>query len=112
MNVQIGMQTPWGRADYTKMLAPGIFSVATPSHGGIKVDAQHNSSIPAYMRQSGGWYEEDCDWAIPFVIFEKEIISHGEEYAVKSINKNAHKETLKRWHPDAFKKFYKTGIVS
>ena len=32
--------TPWGAADHVECIAPGVFAVSTPSHGGL--------------------YEEDC----------------------------------------------------
>ena len=45
-------------------LAPGAWSVDTAGHGGIKLDAARNRKVPAVARQAGGWYEEDCQWAI------------------------------------------------
>lgn len=57
-------RTPWGRSDYAKEYAPGIVWYGTPSHGGFKLDRERNAAVPDYMRREGGWYEEDCDWAI------------------------------------------------
>ena len=39
--------------------------MSTPSHGGFKLSAALNLLIPAAFRHDGGWYEEDCDAAIP-----------------------------------------------
>jgi len=106
--VHEGMRTPWGKADSAEMLCYGIGTVGTPSHGGIKLDRKHNSLIPEYMRQDGGWYEEDCDWAIPFCVFEMEIYNRGncDKYVFKSITENQHRECLMHWHTAAFNKYY------
>jgi len=50
--VHIGMQTPWGRADYARPLADGIGVVGTPSHGGIKLDDFHNRLVPGFWREA------------------------------------------------------------
>lgn len=63
------MHTIWGPSQHCKTVADGIQQVSTASHGGYKLDAIRNALVPAYMRQAGGWYEEDCDWAIVAVIF-------------------------------------------
>ncbi|QQS10764.1 MAG: hypothetical protein IPK81_14075 [Rhodospirillales bacterium] len=65
--------TPWGRAQSTAELAPGIWHVGTPSHGGFRVAdhlvAEMDSRLPgasaAMGRRDAGdwWFEEDCDWA-------------------------------------------------
>lgn len=104
--VRIGMRSPWGTVNSAQMLADGIGTVGTPSHGGIKLSAKRNHAVPEYMRQSDGWYEEDCDWCVPFVVFEADIILAEDEYALKNINDGSHKRTFRNHHPDAFEKFY------
>lgn len=94
--------TPWGAADGITILADGIFSVSTSSHGGIKLAPYRNAKIPAIAREPGGWYEEDCQWSIPFIVFESDILAHGEEYAVRSIRSGHHKATAKNWEPDFY----------
>ena len=59
-----GSHTPWGPVQYFRELAPGAWSVSTAGHGGIKLDAARNRKIPSEARMPGGWYEEDCKWAI------------------------------------------------
>ena len=49
-----GMSTPWGKAQSAHVLAPGIGSVSTAGHGGVKVDRAHNAAMPEYMRRAGG----------------------------------------------------------
>lgn len=70
---QCPKNTPWGRADYTKQLAPGIWTVGTPSHGGMWIAPELYATMPESIRETrhshGGWFEEDCDWAIPVLFF-------------------------------------------
>ncbi len=100
------IQTPWGMSDTIEVIAPGIFQVGTPSHGGVKLDRAHNARMPEYMRQPGGWYEEDCDWCLPFLIFQNEITEHGDEYAVKAIISGSAQRAMVNWHPDAYERYY------
>lgn len=59
-------RTPWGKADSVCFLGQGILQISTPSHGGLKISPKLNSLIPSEFRHSDGWYEEDCDYAIPY----------------------------------------------
>lgn len=69
------MGTPWGTADRVTELADGVYSVSTPSHGGIMVRldvAERDLSEQArgcsiYGGRFGDFlcYEEDCEWAFP-----------------------------------------------
>ena len=90
------MSTPWGRADYAKDLCEGIGSVSTPGHGGIKLNRQRNAAIPKPLRREGGWYEEDCDWAIPFFFFNADL------RAVDARGVDSAESTLKEWMPHEF----------
>lgn len=71
------LNTPWGIADSVTEIAPGILSVSTPSHGGIKLDEARWAQVPTLVRTTpysrGGFYEEDCDWAIPRLVFDAEF---------------------------------------
>lgn len=66
------METPWGKADKAVKLAEGIYSVSTPSHGGLMIGAgvARKLSAPAQQigEQFGPWlaYEEDCAYAAVF----------------------------------------------
>ena len=71
------MNTPWGKADHICKLAEGVYSVGTPSHGGLMVRkevAGRDLTDAAYRRGDpfGDFmaYEEDCDFCIP--MFERE----------------------------------------
>ena len=105
-----GMQTPWGKADSATVYADGIGWVGTPSHGGCKLDRKRNAMIPSYMRQAGGWYEEDCDWCIPFVIFEAELKLCGDEFTQNTIKNGQHWHTFKNWHWKEYQTFTGTTI--
>lgn len=65
MSVREGDRSPWGEIQHCVELAPGAWLVSTSSHGGVKLDAERNREIPSIARRRGGWYEEDCDAAIP-----------------------------------------------
>jgi hypothetical protein len=55
---------PWGQIDHRAELAPGVWTVSTPSHGGIHVSDERRTAMPAIETFAGGnWFEEDCDWA-------------------------------------------------
>lgn len=95
------MRTPWGQAQSVDHLAPGIEFVTTASHGGVKLSEDLNRKIPAYMRQAGGWYEEDVDWAVVATIFP-EAFPEKERISAKS--------TLRNWRPDAYERFYAEEI--
>ena len=75
-----GQRCMWGDIQCVEKLANGIWTVSTASHGGIKLDRKHNAKVPTYLRQAGGWYEEDCEWAIPFVLFRYELQRYYPKY--------------------------------
>ena len=67
--------TPWGRADYQAVIAPGVAWVNTPGHGGFLIGKAVAAKIlsPAACRAGANFgrflaYEEDCDATI--VLFE------------------------------------------
>jgi hypothetical protein len=62
--MQEGSRSPWGKIQDVRELAEGAWMVSTAGHGGIKLSAARNRKVPAPAREPGGWYEEDCQWAI------------------------------------------------
>ncbi|HXQ46456.1 MAG TPA: DNA repair protein RadC, partial [Caulobacteraceae bacterium] len=66
-----GDASPWGIIDNVSPLGPEAVSVTTPSHGGIWVTPDALAKIPDPLRvtaySGGGWFEEDCDWCIPYL---------------------------------------------
>ncbi|MHB1973757.1 MAG: DUF7007 domain-containing protein [Acidimicrobiales bacterium] len=67
--VREGSRSPWGTVDYVSPRAVGITDVATPGHGGVKLSAERNRAVHEAWRRPGGWYEEDCEWAIVAMTF-------------------------------------------
>lgn len=99
---RVGSRTPWGAADHVEKLADGIWQVGTPGHGGIKLSAARNKTVPDYMRAKNGWYEEDCEWAVAATVFPGAFKPTSREHA---------KKTLKNWKPDAYEKFYGVSLA-
>lgn len=71
--------TPWGQADDVSEVAPGWWSVGTPSHGGFILSAERVADLPqlhierSFNGQGArGIFEEDCDWVIPVLAFQDE----------------------------------------
>lgn len=71
------MRTPWGESDDDgQKLADGIIAYTTPSHGGIYVSPDRVNKIPPNVKPFTGnrsWWEEDCDWCVPFIVFQDDI---------------------------------------
>jgi len=63
------MITPWGLSDDKQIYSEGIVFYETSCHGGFKVNKKQNMKIPEFMRDAGGWYEEDSEWAKVAVSF-------------------------------------------
>jgi hypothetical protein len=72
-------RSPWGAVQYSSPIGTdGIFMVSTAGHGGIKVPAALNRRVHEAWRQAGGWYEEDCEWAIVALTFPELFAGHIE----------------------------------
>jgi hypothetical protein len=99
--------TPWGSAQQVTHIAHGIRSVSTSGHGGVLVSPSKNVLIPEYMRRNDGAYEEDCDWAIPAIVFEKEWRSWADstDWTSGQVQLECAWSTFLNWHPDAYEKF-------
>ena len=99
--------SPWGAIQDKRELAPGIWSVSTAGHGGIKLSRERNAAVPAYMRAEGGWYEEDCQWSIAAMVhpiaFQRMVTIEGRpdkteyDYALDS---------FRGWYPDQYERFF------
>lgn len=84
------VQSPWGGVDHGDHLGDGMFSVSTPSHGGILVPTKLNNLIPEIFRITNnltktGWYEEDSDCAIPMFFLPTYFTEDSKERARKSL---------------------------
>jgi len=115
--VRVGMPTPWGRADQAVEMCEGIGAVATPSHGGILLSDERQAAMPSYLRHEDGWYEEDCEWCKPFVVFSDDLIAAAEERWDKATiracstvegagDHGTARETLRAWYPDLYEEHF------
>lgn len=74
-------RTPWGDVQQQHKIAEGITVCYTASHGGIILSEDKAKKLGhiRYMNflKSAKYWEEDCDWAIPFFFFSDEIKRFG-----------------------------------
>lgn len=108
-----GMRTPWGKADFFAEITPWLGSVDTPSHGGLKLHPKFQAALPHYLKRDGGWYEEDSDWALVYLAFEKELLRDAlpsERICVeRTISEGKHISTVREWYWREYELF--TGRV-
>lgn len=101
------MKTPWGYSDFETVIVDGVVLYETPSHGGIRLSKERQAKLPKDARKHNGWYEEDCDAAIPLLVFFEEV---------KQVRPWLKRENLcrivLRWSPRAFEALEKAGLVS
>jgi hypothetical protein len=92
----ISTATPWGRAQSATYYANGLISYTTSSHGGFHVSWGLQRRIPSYLRTIDAWYEEDCEWAIPAVVFPEYFSLRDRLLAI---------ETMQRWFPELWVRY-------
>jgi len=97
-----GGPSPWGAIQWLEHMAPGIDNVSTAGHGGIKLSRERNAAMPIELRRPGGWYEEDCEAAMPMWIYADDL---GFDQERKEIVKCV----VIRWFPDEYEAF--TGEI-
>jgi len=93
--------TPWGPSQHEEILADGIIFYSTASHGGIWLSAKRQKQLnySDNWLKSPTWWEEDCDWAIPFAFFADDIRKHGTANRLDE-SLRAARETIKHVHPN------------
>lgn len=84
-------RSPWGEVQYPEEYAPGITRVSTEGHGGYKLSPERNRAVPKPLRNSDGWYEEDCEAHIVHAI-------HGTNDA----DRTSGWQGLREWYPDQY----------
>jgi hypothetical protein len=89
------LKTPWGWSQEIQEIAPGIRAITTSSHGGYKLDPKMNAKVHVAWRTRGGWYEEDCEWAIVAYTFRDCPC-----FSAADVAQALHK--LKSQYPDAY----------
>ena len=97
-----GDSSPWGLIDSATPLGPDAVAVSTPSHGGIWVSLEALEAIPEPLRATaysgGGWFEEDCDWCIPYLALDLHRFEDGAERGAENLA--AAQKTLWLCHKD------------
>lgn len=113
-----GKQSPWGKIQTVRKVADGIWWVSTPGHGGVKLNRTRNAQVPKYMRMPGGWYEEDCEWAIPAIVFKSEFETY-ENYLYEMHKDNGYPKqnvyemairSLKDWNPESYERYFNVKL--
>ncbi len=105
------MQTPWGNAQNLETICSGLDFVDTAGHGGIKVSKELNKNIPSWIKEEThnrlgleGWYEEDCDWCIPVIVFSVVFFAWAKEEGSEAYIASARKRFKDLFLPDLCKK--------
>jgi hypothetical protein len=86
-------ETPWGPAQTSTEIAPGIVAYTTASHGGYYVSPERVSTMPKSLRDfkpfaGPNWYEEDCDWAVVALAFPKFFPPDAIPAALKTLERS------------------------
>ena len=83
--------SPWDQVDYAEQVAPGIWSVSTPGHGGYMLSPQRVAAMPDYLKDPApmsracGCFEEDCEWALVVLAFPDEFSVEHQIAARKTV---------------------------
>lgn len=94
--------TPWGPSQGATLYAEGIMVHSTASHGGFHLSADRNRKVHPTLRKSGGWYEEDAEWA-------SVALAWPEFFTVRE-RKHA-EETVRNFWPDAWEAIHGRQIL-
>jgi hypothetical protein len=82
-------------------LGPDAVVVTTSSHGGVRVTLTALARLPEAIREtscsSDGWFEEDCDWALPYLALGLDAFEADSARAAEM--HQAAVRTVQRWHP-------------
>ena len=96
--------------------AKGINFYSTPGHGGFHLSAKLNKLVPIELRQASwgglglkGWYEEDCDWSIPALIFAAEFAADQRDPERTAECLEAAVDTFRNWKPTMYEQYF--GVV-
>ena len=105
--------TPWGPSQDSEKIASGIMWYSTAGHGGVHLSPSRNALVPAYMRSEGGWYEEDCEWCIPALVFADEWQAYENKLTWKNDRTAWRKhaeDTMRNWLPYAYEAFFNVKL--
>ena len=96
-----GSSSPSGPIQTVTPLGPDAVSVTTASHGGLRISLSALTRLPAAIRETAysrdGWFEEDCDWALPYLA--PGLDAHEPDAARGAEVWAAAVHTVQRFHP-------------
>jgi len=87
------VSTPWGMSQSATIYAEGIVFHSTAGHGGFKLDRARNAGMDPALRLSGGWYEEDAEWALVAAGYP-DLFTYREQAMAD--------RAMRDWYPDAW----------
>lgn len=82
--------SPWGRADHQHRNGPGLWTVSTPSHGGIYMSPERLATFKTLFPDFEGYaglpfLEEDLDYNLAVIAFPECFDSESVFYAVEAV---------------------------
>lgn len=93
--------SPWGPIQTVEPLGPDVAAVTTASHGGLRVSLTALARLPEAIRETlysrNGWFEEDCDWALPYLALGLDAFEPNAACAPE--RRAAAMRTVQRYHP-------------
>ena len=96
-----GSPSPWGPIQTVTSLGPDAVAVTTASHGGLRLSPAALSRLPDAIQRTAysahGWFEEDCDWALPYLALG--LDAHEPDAARAAEVHAAAVRTVQRFHP-------------
>lgn len=97
-----GSSSPWGPIQTVTPLGPDAVEITTASHGGLRISPAALSRLPQAIQRTaysaGGWFEEDCDWALPYLALG--LDAHEPDAARAAEVHAAALRTVQRFHPE------------
>lgn len=96
------LSTPWGAAQTISPIGPGVISVSTAGHGGMRVEGAARKRVqamfPGFVPFSGhlDWFEEDCDVYLVVVALQELFTLKAQEAASRYLATEHAREYLKR----------------
>lgn len=86
--------TPWGPSQGWEQIADGIWTTSTASHGGVWLAQWRRQTVqdklPAWFAarrpdRGSAWYEEDCEWSVPAILFDQDWRAESVQAAINTI---------------------------
>lgn len=95
-----GDPSPWGLVQNADVFGPHAVVVSTASHGGVWVAPVVLARILVRFRTTGysgqGWFEEDCDWCIPYLALGLSRFEGDSGRSERLLA--AARDSFRRWH--------------